>query len=36
LNRPDDEREVAPRWIAEHRAVSRDRLQDARRELVDA
>ena len=36
MNRPGEEREVAPRWIAEHRAVSRDRLQDERRGLAEA
>lgn len=36
MNRPDDERDAAPRWIEEHRRVSRDRLQDGSRPLEDA
>jgi NADPH-dependent 2,4-dienoyl-CoA reductase/sulfur reductase-like enzyme len=29
MNRPDDERDAAPRWIAEHRELNADHLREA-------
>lgn len=36
MNRPDEERDAAPAWIAEHRRVSADRLRDEARALAEA
>jgi NADPH-dependent 2,4-dienoyl-CoA reductase/sulfur reductase-like enzyme len=36
MNRPDEERQVAPEWIESHQTVSRERLVDAKRSVRDA
>jgi 3-phenylpropionate/trans-cinnamate dioxygenase ferredoxin reductase subunit len=30
MNRPDEERELAPEWIRSHRPVSAERLREAK------
>jgi 3-phenylpropionate/trans-cinnamate dioxygenase ferredoxin reductase component len=36
MNRPDEERQVAPEWIKSHQTVSRERLADDKRPVLDA
>jgi NADPH-dependent 2,4-dienoyl-CoA reductase/sulfur reductase-like enzyme len=36
LNRPDEEREAAPKWIEEKRVVSREKLEDASARISNA
>jgi NADPH-dependent 2,4-dienoyl-CoA reductase/sulfur reductase-like enzyme len=36
MNRPDEERQAAPEWIESHQTVSRDRLSDNKRPVLEA
>jgi 3-phenylpropionate/trans-cinnamate dioxygenase ferredoxin reductase component len=36
MNRPDEERQVAPEWIKSSQTVSRERLSDKNRSILDA
>ena len=36
MNRPDEERQVAPEWIKSHQMVSRDRLADQKHSVPEA
>lgn len=36
MNRPEEERQLAPQWIQSRQAVARDRLADAQRSLPEA
>ena len=36
MNRPDEERRVAPEWIKSYQMISRQRLSDNKRSVVDA
>lgn len=36
MNRPDEERQSAPEWIKAHQEVSRERLADANRNILEA
>ena len=36
MNRPDEERQVAPEWIKAHQAVSRERLSDKKQSVLEA
>jgi NADPH-dependent 2,4-dienoyl-CoA reductase/sulfur reductase-like enzyme len=36
MNRPDEERQVAPEWIKSHQRVSLERLSDNRRPILEA
>jgi len=36
MNRPDEERQVAPEWIESHQTVSRERLVETKRSVLDA
>ena len=35
MNRPDEERQVAPEWIKSHQIVSRELLTDTKRSILD-
>jgi len=35
MNRPDEERQTAPEWIRSHQTVSRERLQDKTRSVLE-
>jgi NADPH-dependent 2,4-dienoyl-CoA reductase/sulfur reductase-like enzyme len=35
MNRPDEERQAAPEWIRSHQTVSRERLQDKTRSVLE-
>jgi hypothetical protein len=36
MNRPDEERQAAPEWIKSHQTVSRERLSDKKRSVLEA
>jgi NADPH-dependent 2,4-dienoyl-CoA reductase/sulfur reductase-like enzyme len=36
MNRPDEERQVAPEWIKSHQTVSRESLSDGKRPVLEA
>jgi len=36
MNRPDEERQAAPEWIKSHQTVSRERLSDKKRPILEA
>jgi 3-phenylpropionate/trans-cinnamate dioxygenase ferredoxin reductase component len=36
MNRPDEERQAAPEWIKSHQTVSRERLSDTKRAVLEA
>jgi NADPH-dependent 2,4-dienoyl-CoA reductase/sulfur reductase-like enzyme len=36
MNRPDEERQAAPEWIKSHQTVSRERLSDKKRPVLEA
>jgi len=36
MNRPDEERQAAPEWIKSHQTVSRERLSDNKRPVLEA
>jgi hypothetical protein len=36
MNRPDEERQVAPEWIKSKRTISVDRLKDQNRSIQEA
>jgi hypothetical protein len=35
MNRPDEERQVAPEWIRSHQTISRERLSDQKRSVLE-
>jgi NADPH-dependent 2,4-dienoyl-CoA reductase/sulfur reductase-like enzyme len=36
MNRPDEERQAAPEWIESHQIISRERLSDQKRSVLEA